>query len=266
MSLRIAMILSSMAQLGWAIVAFGSLLFWQIVAHGDYSFVTERGPTAHASGVVTAAEKTGYSESKRPVMANHYRFTVNGRVYNGTSYTTGTRVVGGSSVDVEYSADDPARSRIAGQRRDKFSAVVAFLVIIPLAGALVAARGMRRGAMRAALLRDGMLTGAKLEQKQATNVTQNRRRVYLLSFAFTARDGRKYAVSARTTDTARLEDETTEAVLYDPENPDRAFLLDELPSRPKFDDMGELRPRRMAAIGVLILPVVVIFGNLLRLM
>jgi hypothetical protein len=230
----------------------------------DLSFLTERGqPVAHARGLVTSVEETSYKESKRRVYVNYYRFAAAGRDFTGTSYSTGNSASAGESVDIEYNTADRSKSRISGMRRRPFSPTVAFLVIMPIAGIFVAAAAMRRGAMRASLLRDGFLATGKLESKQATSVRHNRRTVYLLTFSFTARDGRKHSVSARTADTARLEDESTEAVLYDAENPDRAFVVDELPSRPRVDEMGELQSRAGAAVASLILPAVVVAGNLL---
>lgn len=47
----------------------------------------------------------------------------------------------------------------------------------------------------------------------------------------------------------RLEDEKQEPLLYDPENPERSCLLDEIPSPPKFDVEGQLmETRRRAAV------------------
>ena len=249
-------------QIGWAIAAFGSIMFWQIAAQADYSFL-HRGELLHAAGVVTSVEKTDARENKRPIYAHHYAFSAGGRTYAGTSYAIGEQASAGASVDVEYSREDPAQSNIAGMRRKKFGPWSALLVIIPLIGLFIATRAMRRGSMRAALLRDGILAGAKFEGMQATNVRQNRRTVYLLTFVFTARDGRKYSVNARSTDTGKFRDEPTETVLYDPQNPDRAFLIDELPSRPEIDESGELRGSTAAAMTRLILPLAVVAGNLL---
>jgi hypothetical protein len=257
------MILHSTAQIGWFLLGFGSIFFWQLVMQADYSAITDRSAVAHTRGVVTGVEETGEKESKKRVMANHYRFSVNDRAFTGTSYTTGNQVTPGSAVDVEYSPEDPSRSKIAGMRRKKFSAVVAAMTLIPLGGLFVLIRAMRGGARRAALLRDGILTTGKLEDTRATNMSYNRRRVYVLTFGFTARDGRKHSARVRTSDPSRWDDGAAKAVLYDPGNPDRAFLLDELPSRPELDDMGELRPRRARAMATLILPFIVIIGNVL---
>jgi hypothetical protein len=89
--------------------------------------------------------------------------------------------------------------------------------------------------------------------------------VWELTFDFTARDGRQCQAKARTTDTARLEDEAHEPLLYDPDDTTRAYVLDEAPSRPKLDPDGQLEGRPLAAIFALIIPALVIGGNALLL-
>ena len=94
----------------------------------------------------------------------------------------------------------------------------------------------------------------------------NNRRVYELAFEFTARDGRKYQATARTSDPSRLEDEREEPLLFDPEKPQDAVLLDEAPSRPSFDETGTMTGRPLAALLAMIIPAVVIAANTLVLL
>jgi len=64
----------------------------------------------------------------------------------------------------------------------------------------------------------------------------------------------------------RLTDEREEPLLYDPENPDDAVMLDEAPSRPRFDESGALVARPVAALLAMILPALVIAVNTLVLL
>ena len=265
-SLSIVSSLNVIAQIGWAVFGFGMIFFWGFVTNADFSFITFRGARANASGVVTRVVDTSASEGRRRIRANHYQYSVAGKSFDGTSYSNQSSLSPGESVDVEYMVDSPEQSRIAGQRRKMFGAGVAFVTIFPLIGLALLAGAMRWGSRRGRLLRDGVLTSGVLKAKRPTNMTVNNRRVFELDFEFTARDGRKHIAKARSSITDRLEDERQELLLYDPEKPEDAVLIDEAPSRPKLDETGGLAPRPVAAVLAMILPALVIAGNTLALL
>lgn len=262
-SLELANIFNGMSQFGWFFFGFGMIFFWVFVGHADFSAITFRGDIAQTSGKVVRVEETGASENETSVMANHYEYSVAGQRLRGTSYTTGSAVAEGEEVTVEFTEGNPLRSRIAGMRRAQFGPWISFVAIFPLIGFLILYYAMKNGLRRTALLRRGILTTGKLIDKEPTNVTVNDRRVYELTFEFTARDGRRCEAKARTSDPSRLEDENAEPLLYDPEDPSRAYLLDEIPGRPEVDGTGELLGRPIQAVFMLILPVIVIGGHVL---
>ncbi|MEK6375905.1 MAG: DUF3592 domain-containing protein [Acidobacteriota bacterium] len=265
-SLSILNSLNAIAQIGWAVFGFGMIFFWGFVTNADFSFITFRGARSNTSGVVTRISDTSASEGKRRIRANHYQYSVAGRTFDGVSFSNRGEVSEGDRVNVEYRVDSPEQSRIEGQRRKMFSAGVAFVTIFPLIGLGLLIGAMRWGSRRARLLRDGVLTTGVLKAKRPTNTTVNNRRVFELDFEFTARDGRKHLAKARSSITDRLEDERQELLLYDPEKPEDAVLIDDAPSRPKLDETGGLAPRRVAAVLAMILPALVIAGNTLALM
>jgi hypothetical protein len=88
----------------------------------------------------------------------------------------------------------------------------------------------------------------------------NRQMVWALTFEFSDRLGARHTTEVRTSTPAALADESTEPVLYDPERPAHAYVLDELPSRPQFDVNGDLAGRTAGAIGALLIPAIVIGG------
>jgi hypothetical protein len=265
-SLAIVHALNAFAQIGWGLFGFGSIFFWTFVTNADFSFFTFRGALANASGVVTRIENTRASEGRRTIRAHHYEYLVAGRTLTGVSYSNQGEVSEGDHVVVEYSADAPERSRIAGQRQKMFGPAVSFVTIFPLIGLGIVVGATRWGTRYARLLRDGVLTTGVLTSKKPTNVTVNRRRVYELTFDFTARDGRRCQAKARSSTPERLEDEHDEPLLYDPENPERVVLLDEDSSRPRFNEAGDLRARPVAALFAMVLPTIVIVANVLVLL
>jgi hypothetical protein len=60
-----------------------------------------------------------------------------------------------------------------------------------------------------------------------------------------------------------MEDQKQEPLLYDPADPSRAYLLDEVPARPQFDEGGQLVGNAGAAARALILPILVLVENVL---
>jgi hypothetical protein len=210
---------------------------------------------------VTRVEATGASENEEPVQASHYEYSVAGSTFTGTSYATGWAPESGAAVTVEYDESDPARSRIEGMRRAMFGVWAAPVsAIFPLIGLVILIFATRTGMRRNRLLRQGLLTEGVLKKKEATSMTVNRRRVFKLTFEFTDRLGQRHELITRTSDPGRLQDEASEPLLYDPDHPKRAYLLDEAPARPQFEMNGELVGRTSMAVASLIIPAAVIGG------
>jgi hypothetical protein len=263
LSLRVVNFFNVAAQIGWLVFGFGMLFFWIFGAQADFSFVTFH-VDGTTRGHVTRVDDTGASENKRTVRALHYEYSVAGRTLNGTSYATGGGASVGEEVPVEYDEGTPERSRIAGMRRTMFGPWAAVVTIFPAIGFVILYFATRSGIRRNRLLREGILTTGVLIRREPTNVTVNDRRVWALTFEFTDRNGQRREATARVSDTSRLEDEGHEPLLYDPNDPDKACLLDEAPSRPRLEN-GELVGRTAAAIGALIIPALFIGAHLLML-
>lgn len=261
LSLAIANMFNGIAQIGWFVFGFGMIFVWGFVANGDFSFLTFRGPFEQARARVTSVDDTRASENHSTIYANHYEYSVAGEPFAGTSYSTGNRPTEGETVEVEYAPSNPARSRIVGMRRAMFGPFVAFVLIFPLIGFALLYGGFVVGRNRNDLLRNGAFAYGTLTGKRPTNVTVNKRRVFELTFAFTAQDGRQWEAKARSSMTEKLEDEAQEPLLYDPNDPEKAFVLDEAPARPRFNENGEMTGRPAAAIALLILPAIVIVGH-----
>jgi hypothetical protein len=258
LSLTAVTMFGGFAQIGWFVFGFGMIFFWAFAGNADLSFITFRGAVEQTTGKVTRVEETGASENESVVVANHYEYSVAGQRLTGTSYSTGSRAAAGEEVTVEYKPGSPERSRIAGMRRGHFGPFVFFVTIFPLIGFVIVYFCAKGGFKRSRLLSNGVFTTGRLIDKEPTNVTVNDRRVYELTFEFTARDGRRCEAKARTSDPSRLEDEHDEPLLYDPNNPSEAYLLDEVPGRPEINGVGELVGRPAAAIASLVLPAIVI--------
>ena len=263
-SLRVINIFNVGTQVGWAVVGFTSIFFWAFVANADLSFLNFRGPFSHADGRVLGIERTNASENHAHIYENRYEFSAAGEWFRGVSYSTGKPDLSvGDTVRIEYKEDDPRQSRIAGLRRGLFGPGVLFVLLFPLVGAAFVAGAMLYGMKRNRLLRTGLVTAGVLKKQRPTNTTIQNRRVYELTFAFTDWMGRPQQAVVRSSRPEKLMDEREEPMLYDVDDPSSACMLDDAPSRPAVDENGELQGRLGAAVAAVILPVLVVGGNVL---
>ena len=265
LSLRIVNLFNGWTQIGWGVFGFGMIFFWIFGMSADLSFLTFRDPAGRATGRVTRVEDTNASENDARISASHYEYSVAGEWFQGKSYSTGGVPAVGDEVTVEYDEDEPRRSRIQGMRRGMFGPFVLIVGIFPAIGLVFLIPGTISGRKRNHLLQHGILTTGTAIDRRPTNVRINNRPLWEVVFEFHDRNGQRRECCARGVDTTRLEDEASEALLYDPDDPSRACVIDEAPARPSFDLDGELQGRPGAALRASIVPGIVIGLNALLL-
>ncbi len=108
--------------------------------------------------------------------------------------------------------------------------VAAFLSVFLLVGVCLALIGpIRRGLRTLPLLRSGVPAQAVPVDVSPTGTRVNGRAVMEVTYRFQAINGAEFETSARGLKIDRLTDDPTEVLLYDPENPKKSLLLDELP-------------------------------------
>jgi hypothetical protein len=157
-------------QIGWAVFGFCMIFFWAFAMNSDVAgWFVFRGTLESASGTVSSVENTGFSEGGSedsdgiPVHALRYRFTYQGRQYQGLSYQSGVDAPAEGqpeiegTVTVEFPPGRPDRSRIRDMRSAPFGAGVALVALFPLVGLLLAAGSAWRGWKTYRLLKHGLL-------------------------------------------------------------------------------------------------------------
>jgi hypothetical protein len=155
------------SQAGWFLFGLGSVFFWFCLWHTDLSgwrFTVD--DVVHISGEGTGCEDGGYAvgpgpdEGRSPrIYKNRYRYTVDGKMFEGAAYQTSVCVPGGA-VTVEYLLLQPEVSTISGMRREPLPAwVVEWVAIFPAVGLAVILSCLRRGRLRLRLLSIGLLAG-----------------------------------------------------------------------------------------------------------
>lgn len=248
-------------QASWFILGLGMIGLWIVLSSVDLSFITFLGEREHIKGTITASHRTKVSLNRKRVIAHLYRFvTPDGEVFEDSSYATGRRYPNRARVTIEYPAGKPHLSRIKGMRRQLLGPFFLILLLGPAIGLLMLGLRLRQGYRTLYLLRHGQLATGVLTHKEATGVVVYDQPTYVLTFTFTADDGKAYQMRYKHHDTATLEDEQEERLIYDPARPATAALLDTLPGTPDFDASGRLRPQPLPLMS-LILPLCTIGGH-----
>lgn len=250
-------------QFGWAFFGFGMIFVWLFALNADFispflfSFQSNK-----VGGIVESVETTNATENDVQVYrVNYVYFDHLGRQHTGSSYSTGDPGAGGR-VFIEYLPYAPSISRIEGMRRAIFGPFAVTAIIIPLIGLGFLVAGVRNGLKANRLLAQGRIAFGKLIASEMTNISINNRPVMKLRFAFTSHEGLDWEVVAKTHEPEDLIDEQEEPLLYDPEYPAYAVLLDNLPGSTMFDSSGHLLPGSMwETVGPLILPGLTVFGH-----
>ena len=257
-------------QIAWGALAFAMIFFWAIVMNCEaVTWLTFPATPATTSGAVTNSYKTNVSEGGgkhtkgTPIYANDYQFTVNDKQYSGCSYALGRALASGQAVAIEYAPADPSVSRIQGYRVRMFSAMAVLVLIFPTVMLLMVLNGYLIGRKTRRLLECGQLAEGKLKSKEPKNTRINNKRVFKLTFEFTANDGRTYQAKSRTHHPEKLEDEATEQIIYDPADPTKCLLVDAMPGYFRVDETGNIQPESSRqALLVTMIPMLTICGNL----
>jgi hypothetical protein len=256
------MLVAGPAAFAWIWLAFTGPFSTVFLRNADLtSWWRFRGAVESTRGVVTACERTRASEggskgrSGTPVYANRFTFERAGETREGISYATGRCLTPGSSVTVQYLADDPDRARIAGMRSAIFGPGVLFVALFPLVGLGMLGFAWRARRRELRLLALGKLGHGTLVAEEETHVSVNKRKVVKLRFDLVTEAGTHHEVVVKTHRTEALKDDPRERLLYDPASPELAVGWDLLPGPPRVDATGAIEPPGLAgSVAALLLP------------
>lgn len=253
---------SSLGLAGWFVLAFSTPFFWGFVMNADVlSPLLFRADVARAEGRVLEVEETGASANDVSIYAVAYAYhDAAGVERTGRSYSSGPPQLGATAT-VEYLSLRPQWSRIEGLRRGMFGPGALVVLAFPGIGVALVGIALRFGRKTLRLLARGQIVQAQFVSEEATNVTVNDRPVVGLNFEFTASDGQRHRVHHSTSTPAALRDEARESVLYDPEAPDDAILVDQLPDAVAANEQGEIVAQGRSSVAVLLIPLLTLLMN-----
>lgn len=215
--------------IGIAFLVMGSLFLFVFGSISGMSTQSVPEDAGEAKAVITKIESTNSSVNGQSVYNFHYEFKHHdGNTYQGFSYGEGMILQEGQEVDIEFDRQNPEISQIKGMRMDTMPGWV-ILPILPfvLIGAGFTGYNFIKNRKSLELLRIGQVTYGKLITKEPTNTRINNRTVYKLTFEFQVRN-QTYHTVAKSHQPEKLMDEREEKLVYNPDDPNEAQMIDEL--------------------------------------
>jgi hypothetical protein len=252
-----------MALIGSVLFGFGMVFFWIFVMNSELAYLGSEARAWQAyPGRIVLVEATGASENDEEVVRYLYEYEVGGELHAGRGYTTDWRWEEGQAVQIDLGPDEPEVSRLPGTRRAMFGPAAAIAGIFPLIGAVVLVVTLHNNRRHLRLLADGQLAQGRVVGREPTGTIVNNQRVYRYSIEYQDAGGRSHTLTTRTHLADRVEDQPSEALLYDPEDPASGVLLDALPLLPTPGPDGVLRIGPGGALRTLLVPALCLLPHL----
>ncbi len=185
-------------------------------------------------------------------------YIVKGESYHTTSLggVQPYLVNGVSLVAIEYKADNPSIARLKNTHLEYHSTAAGIIVlIIFLIDFILLSFFLIKRNKLIYLLEKGNATRGVLTKSMATNTSINEETVYAYEFTF-HHNGKKFKAKGNTHHYNRVENEDSELILYQEENPKNAIIYDIYSFFPSINNHGEIIPASFSDI----LPAVFING------
>ncbi|PHR95694.1 MAG: hypothetical protein COA78_29730 [Blastopirellula sp.] len=273
LTLRLKILFSgALVWFGYVFFGFGMIFVWIFGGSAALnSLVFFSGDLTEAQAEITQITETNMTINERKVVDCHYQFQIDDTQHSDSTSAYQGQYSVDKKVTIEYVTSEPSRSRI--KDLTLMSPMFMFIpMIFPVVGLTIVIIGIRKSLKGIWLLRNGKMGAGVLVSKEATNTSINKQRVYKYTFDFTADDGNTYQAIAKTHDHSKFAGETdledaehlegiVEPLFYEPYNPSRVMMRDDIPGGIKFNDYGELQGSIVSLCFNLILPVVVIIGH-----
>ncbi len=194
---------------------------------------TERkfdGDVSIADGWVTDSYLSNWGDEDEDIYAVEYEFTAaDGSTYHDTAWAF-EHVDNDNSVTVEYITGEPSISRVRGMR--DYPAGVWTPILIPIifsvGGAVALTIAFLRNRRNRRVLEKGEFDTATFIDKHPTSAIVNNKPLYLMRFEYEV-GGKRYETTTKTIHPEKLEDDEEELLVYNPNDPSEAYLIDNLP-------------------------------------
>lgn len=220
-----------------------------------------------ANGTIISCEKTNVEINGRT--PKEWRFegiAPDGSRFEGASFSFGY-VDAGEKVQIERKSGTENVLRVVGTTLSTFGDSIMFFVLVTIflgvfigIGVGMAIVGPTRKALKALpLMRRGVVGRAVCVDVSDTGTRVNGNAIQKVACRFKAGDGKIYDAQTSALDVSKLTDEPTEIVLYDPENPTRSILFDDLPKGVKLNRRGAFGANPLRLIVPTIFALIILF-------
>jgi len=204
-----------------------TILFFQFLNFNDFKFNSD---SPVVKGKILHVDATNFQENKRTVYQYTFAYEIKGTNYKSISYLSKNHLEEDSEAEIEYIEDTPQIARIKGSRMGGVPFWVIFVTSpFLLLGLVFLFVNIKKTKSEIEILKWGIKGEGKFSGATETNVKINNRRVYEMLFELKDKDGKIYIISTKTHKPERLKDESMEQLVYMPDNPANAVLLDTLP-------------------------------------
>ena len=184
---------------------------------------------ARTTGIVTGVYSTNVSVNDDAVIEYRFTFSHMGKSYENTSFSTEHNYKADDTVTVEFEPDHPSISRIEDMSVKPVGLFVLFIYIFPLIGFVFLFISFRKGIPAIHAIKYGVVTRGKFVRMEATGGSINEQTIYDFYFSFKDRTGNECTAIGSTHRTQLVQDEPEEKIIYDPDNPSNAVVVDAMP-------------------------------------
>jgi hypothetical protein len=228
---------------GWFFLTIGLIFSSIFLSMSDFSDWRFKKDSPKTQATITNIEYGNASENKKAIFSYHYEFTdLQGVKQKGISYGFQGKYNVGDKATVIFLEKKPEYSRIENLRKEPFGQFTLFVLIFPLVGGSIVFFSIPKALKKIRILREGVIGEGVYLRMEPTNTSINRQRVMRLFFELKV--GNKiYEVSTQTHHDSlirKLTDETPQKLLYLPQHPEQAVLLDNVAGKPKFAADGSI--------------------------
>lgn len=215
--------------IGLSFTIMGLVILIPLASTVNYSSLKISKNSPITSGQLIDISPTDSYVNDVPVYKYSYEYSVRNKKYTACSYKTGKDEI--KNFKVQYVEDSPEISIIEGMKSNTFPMWIFFLIgFFPIIGVFMLLGGFIKRLMYLRILQIGKITFGVFDRMEATGARVNEQQVYKLFFNYVAEDQKVYKAFGETHKTHKLQDEQFEPLVYNPENPDEAIMIDGLPN------------------------------------
>jgi hypothetical protein len=250
---------------GWSTLAIGMIFVWVFGIRADTSFIYSSFTTQTTEGHVLEVVETNSYIDDESVWANVFEYRDEaGNQYLRDAFTSDYTMKIGDKVTVEYPVQAPEYGRIPGTRTAEFDSwMLFFILLFPVPSVFSVFSGISQGIRDHSLLKTGKLAKAKLIEKKATNTKVNDKTVYKLTFEYTDENNQSFHKTLKNHAIDHLTDDEFERLLYNPKNPAKSTLVDDLAGKPQIADDGTItKLNPLYAIAGITVPIICIVPHI----